>query len=100
MVEHGYGRIVNVSSDWGSFDAGLGGPGVYGVTKSALNALIIRPAKDPPDVLKTNAVNPGWVRTRMGGQSATRSPETAAGTTFWLGTLPEDGPNGGFFFDR
>lgn len=45
MVSRGYGRIVNVSSDWGSFAAGLGGPGLYGVTKAALNALTIRLAR-------------------------------------------------------
>lgn len=100
MASRGYGRIVNVSSDWGAFDAGMGGPGVYGVTKAALNALTVRLAKDLPDSIKTNAMDPGWVRTRMGGQSATRSPQVAADTAFWLGTLPEDGPNGGFFFDR
>ena len=30
----GYGRIVNVSIDWGPFAAGLGGPGLYAVTKA------------------------------------------------------------------
>ncbi|WP_434054434.1 MAG: SDR family NAD(P)-dependent oxidoreductase [Roseibium sp.] len=100
MAERAYGRIVNVSSDWGSFEAGMGGPGAYGVTKAALNALTVRLSKDLPETTKTNAMNPGWVRTRMGGQNATRTPEMAADTAFWLGTLPEDGPNGGFFFDR
>lgn len=100
MIERGFGRIVNVSSDWGAFDAGMGGPGVYGVSKAALNALTVRLAKDLPDAVKVNAMNPGWVRTRMGGQSASRSPETAAETAFWLGTLSDDGPNGRFFFDR
>ena len=27
MVARGYGRIVNVSSGWGSFAEGMGGPG-------------------------------------------------------------------------
>ncbi|MEM8794495.1 MAG: SDR family NAD(P)-dependent oxidoreductase [Pseudomonadota bacterium] len=100
MIERGFGRIVNVSSDWGAFKAGLAGPGAYGVTKAALNALTLRLSHDLPETIKTNAMNPGWVRTRMGGKSASRTPEMAADTAFWLGTLPEDGPNGGFFFDR
>jgi NAD(P)-dependent dehydrogenase (short-subunit alcohol dehydrogenase family) len=100
MVARGYGRIVNVSSDWGSFAAGLGGPGLYGVTKAALNALTVRLAKELPSAVKVNAMDPGWVRTRMGGQSATRTPDEGADTAVWLATLPDDGPTGGFFRDR
>ena len=100
MVARGYGRIVNVSSDWGSFAEGLGGPGLYGVTKAALNALTVRLANELPSAVKVNAMDPGWVRTRMGGQSATRSPDEGAATAIWLATLPDDGPTGGFFRDR
>ena len=100
MVARGYGRIVNVSSDWGSFAAGLGGPGLYGVTKAALNALTVRLAQELPSAVKVNAMDPGWVRTRMGGQSATRTPDEGADTAVWLATLPDDGPTGSFFRDR
>ena len=100
MVRRGYGRIVNVSSGWGSFAEGLGGPGLYGVTKAALNALTVRLAKELPDTVKVNAVCPGWVRTRMGGPSATRTPDEGGDTAAWLATLPADGPSGGFFRDR
>src|SRR5439155_3034164 len=75
MVRRGYGRIVNLSSGWGSFAEGLGGPGMYGVTKAALNALTVRLANELPSAVKVNAMCPGWVRTRMGGQGATRSPD-------------------------
>lgn len=100
MVERGYGRIVNLSSGWGSFAEGLGGPGMYGVTKAALNALTLRLANELPSAVKVNAMCPGWVRTRMGGQGATRSPDEGADTAVWLATLPDDGPTGGFFRDR
>ena len=43
---------------------------------------------------------PGWVRTRMGGAAATRTPDEGADTAVWLATLPDDGPTGGFFRDR
>lgn len=100
MVERGWGRIVNVSSEWGSFADGLGGPNAYGVAKAALNALTLRLSRELPPSVKINAMCPGWVRTRMGGPGATRSPEEGADTALWLATLPEDGPTGGFFRDR
>ena len=100
IVARGYGRIVNVSSGWGSFAEGMGGPGDYGITKAALNALTVRLAKELPPAVKVNAMCPGWVRTRMGGEGATRTPEEGADTAVWLATLPDDGPTGGFFRDR
>ena len=100
MVARGHGRIVNLSSGWGSFAEGMGGPGLYGVTKAALNALTVRLAKELPSKVKVNAMCPGWVRTRMGGEGATRTPDEGADTAVWLATLPDNGPTGGFFRDR
>lgn len=100
MVRSGYGRIVNLSSGWGSFAEGLGGPGAYGVAKAALNALTLALSRELPASVKINAMCPGWVRTRMGGAGATLSPEQGADTAIWLATLPEDGPTGGFFRER
>ena len=100
MIARGYGRIVNLSSGWGSFAEGMGGPGMYGVTKAALNALTVRLAKELPSAVKVNAMCPGWVRTRMGGQGATRSPDEGADTAVWLATLAGRRSHGGFFRDR
>jgi NAD(P)-dependent dehydrogenase (short-subunit alcohol dehydrogenase family) len=50
--------------------------------------------------VKVNSACPGWVRTDMGGASATRTVEQGAETIVWLATLPDDGPTGGFFRDK
>ncbi|NQZ01906.1 MAG: SDR family NAD(P)-dependent oxidoreductase [Bdellovibrionales bacterium] len=100
MVERDYGRIVNVSSGWGSFDEGLSGPFSYSVTKAALNAMTLSVANGLTGNVKVNSMCPGWVRTRMGGMLATRSSEQGADTAIWLANLPVDGPTGGVFRDR
>ncbi|WP_370241942.1 SDR family NAD(P)-dependent oxidoreductase [Pararhodobacter marinus] len=96
----GWGRIVNLSSGWGAHAEGLEGPGAYGVAKASLNALTRALVRDLPDGVKINACCPGWVQTRMGGDSAPLSPDEGAETAIWLATLPEDGPTGGFFRNR
>lgn len=100
MIDRQYGRIVNMSSEWGSFAEGLGGPGAYGVAKASLNALTLALSRELPSCVKINAMCPGWVSTRIGGQTAPLSPEQGAETAIWLATLPEAGPNGGFFSDH
>jgi NAD(P)-dependent dehydrogenase (short-subunit alcohol dehydrogenase family) len=95
------GRIVNLSTGMGQLaEMGSGAP-AYRVSKTALNALtrILANEEAAAGVL-VNALNPGWVRTDMGGPGATRSVEEGADTAVWLATLPHDGPTGGFFKDR
>jgi len=100
MVERGYGRVVNVTSGYGSFAEGLEGPPAYSISKAALNALTVKLAREVTGDVKVNCVCPGWVRTRMGGTGADLAPEEAVDTIVWLATLPKDGPSGGFFRDR
>ena len=100
MKKRGWGRIVNVSSGWGAFDQGVNGPAAYAISKAALNAVTVSFAPVLGLDVKINAACPGWVRTRMGGQMAHRTPEQGADTPVWLATLPDDGPTGGFFRDR
>jgi NAD(P)-dependent dehydrogenase (short-subunit alcohol dehydrogenase family) len=100
MERRGYGRIVNVSSGSGSFAEGLAGPPAYAISKAALDALTVRLAAEACGDVKVNAVCPGWVRTRMGGEGAPRSVDQGADGIVWAATLPPDGPSGGLFRDR
>ncbi|WP_375749231.1 SDR family NAD(P)-dependent oxidoreductase [Vibrio sp. HN007] len=100
MAKNGYGRIVNVSSGWGAFSDGLSGPTAYSISKATLNAITKVAAGNYPNSVKVNAMCPGWVRTRMGGMAATRSPEKGAETAVWLATLDNNGPSGQFFRDK
>jgi NAD(P)-dependent dehydrogenase (short-subunit alcohol dehydrogenase family) len=102
MAERGYGRVVNVSSGVGQFASLSTYAPAYSISKAALNAFtrVLAATYQGRGGVLVNAVDPGWVRTDMGGKSAPRSVEQGAETAVWLATLPEDGPTGGFFRDR
>jgi NAD(P)-dependent dehydrogenase (short-subunit alcohol dehydrogenase family) len=100
MIKQNYGRIVNLSSGWGSFTDGLNGPFAYSISKAALNALTLILSHELSPHVKVNAITPGWVKTQMGGEAAPRTPEEAAESIIWLATLPDDGPTGEFFRDK
>ncbi|MEV7061547.1 SDR family NAD(P)-dependent oxidoreductase [Streptomyces collinus] len=103
MVEAGYGRVVNVTSSYGSLalmDSGR--HPAYRVSKTALNALTRMLAAELSGTgVLVNAADPGWTRSGMGGPSAPRGPREGADTPVWLATLPEgDETTGGLFADR
>jgi carbonyl reductase 1 len=71
----------------------------YRVSKIALNALVRVWAPElATRKIIINAVCPGWVRTDMGGRSASRSVEKGAASIVWA-ALREGEPTGGFFRD-
>ena len=100
MQRVGAGRIINLSSGWGAYSEGMEGPGGYGVAKAALNALSHALPRDLPDGISINAMCPGWVHTRMGGQAAPRTPEQGADTAIWLALDAPSEVTGKFFRDR
>lgn len=99
MVARGFGRVVNVSSGYGSIarmdEAAI--PLAYGLSKLALNGMTRRLAAAVAGDVKVNTLCPGWVRTDMGGAGAPRAPEQAAREIADLLAIGRDGPNGGFF---
>jgi len=101
MVANGYGRIVNVSSAAGQLSSMSTYAPAYSISKAALNAFTVQLAAEVKGTgVLVNSVNPGWVRTRMGGTGAPRSVVQGADTIVWAATLPANGPTGGFFSDR
>lgn len=101
MRRNGYGRIVNVSSQMGALGEMSGRSLAYRTSKTALNALtrILANELRGSNIL-VNAMDPGWVRSDMGGSQAPRTLQQGANTAIWLATLPDNGPTGGFFRDQ
>jgi NAD(P)-dependent dehydrogenase (short-subunit alcohol dehydrogenase family) len=116
LIASRHGRIVNVSSGAGAFwdpDHGLVNyPGfemgrfgempisAYALTKTALNGLTIKMAKDlRDDLILVNAICPGLTSTRPGTEEFARPVEESAKGLVWAATLPDNGPTGLFFRD-
>ncbi len=86
-----FSSIINISSSAGLLKGMSAYAPAYSISKAALNALTIQMAESlHKNKISVNAVCPGWVRTDMGGKSATRSVEKGAETAVWLVT---DAPN-------
>ena len=93
------GRIINISSGMGALHEVGGGYAAYRLSKTALNSFSAILARDLAGTnIKVNSMCPGWVRTDMGGPSASRSVERGADTAVWLATA-DDIPNGKFLRD-
>jgi NAD(P)-dependent dehydrogenase (short-subunit alcohol dehydrogenase family) len=102
------GRIVNVSSGGGSFGDPVFGMAnhpnfvpVYSLTKLALNGLTVKVARQIKDTsIKINSVDPGFIATFPGTEQwGARPVSEGAKSVVWAVTIPNDGPNGGFFKD-
>jgi len=91
-------RVVNVSSGAGQISSMRSYAPAYSISKAALNAITVMLASALP-FARVNCVDPGWVRTDMGGPHAPRGVEEGAAGIVWAATLPDDGPTGGFFHD-
>ncbi|MGM0584421.1 MAG: SDR family oxidoreductase [Pseudomonadota bacterium] len=73
------GRIAVISSIMGSSERAQGGSYIYRASKAATTNLARNLAVDLKlEGLAVGAYHPGWVRTDMGGASATVSPQDSA----------------------
>jgi NAD(P)-dependent dehydrogenase (short-subunit alcohol dehydrogenase family) len=101
------GRIVNLSSIRGSLTLQADPASTvyankafaYDASKTTLNAFTVQLAEElRHTAIKVNAIHPGWVRTKMGGDVADLSLVEGARTAVLYASLPDDGPTGGFFY--
>jgi len=92
-------RVINVSSGYGELNSLSADVPSYCLSKLALNGTTIMLADALPN-MAVYAMCPGWVRTDMGGATATRSPEQGADTAIWLATEASPNLSGKYFRDR
>ncbi|WP_380677140.1 SDR family NAD(P)-dependent oxidoreductase [Salinigranum sp. GCM10025319] len=102
LLQHEGGRVVNVSSGMGALGEGQsGGSPAYRVSKTGLNGLTVYlDGEYGDDGLVANSVCPGWVRTDMGGESASKSVEKGAETPVWLARFEPGAPSGRFWRNK
>eukprot|EP01096_Ripella_sp_DP13-Kostka_P007201 TRINITY_DN261_c0_g1_i4.p2 TRINITY_DN261_c0_g1~~TRINITY_DN261_c0_g1_i4.p2 ORF type:complete len:253 (+),score=111.70 TRINITY_DN261_c0_g1_i4:37-759(+) len=102
--EGNYGRIVNVSSTFGSIELmNCEYPG-YKVSKAALNAVTRIVSDEVKDLnILVNSMCPGYCKTDMTSKMPGEPPKTAeqgADKAIFLATLPDDGIRGQFVGDN
>jgi len=95
------GRIIMISSGGGSMSDPVGGwSPAYCISKSFLGAITRHLAYELSSrKISVNALDPGWVKTDMGGRSAPGSVEEGADTPVWLATTDKIA-TGKFFRNR
>lgn len=94
MIENGFGRVVNLSS-------GIQGQpelAPYGASKWAVNKLTDDLAgKLEGTGVRMNTLDPGWLRTDMGGENAFHPVEAVLPGGLAPVLIEDDGPNGQLF---
>jgi NAD(P)-dependent dehydrogenase (short-subunit alcohol dehydrogenase family) len=91
-------QVINISSGGGSMTDPIGGwSPAYCVSKTMLNGITRHLAYElQQQNIRVNAVCPGWVKTDMGGQGASRTVDKGAGTPVWL--INDGTQESGLFF--
>jgi NAD(P)-dependent dehydrogenase (short-subunit alcohol dehydrogenase family) len=94
---HRSGRASLTGIDW----SGRGGRGSYADSKLFVTTLAVAVARLWPDVF-SNAVDPGWVPTKMGGPGAPDDLRLGHLTQEWLATSddPDARTSGGYWYHQ
>jgi NAD(P)-dependent dehydrogenase (short-subunit alcohol dehydrogenase family) len=95
------GQIINTSSIMATLSDNtdtLDDP-CYRISKTAINMYTVTLASRPEmKNITVSSLHPGWVKTDMGGEGATREPKDAADQIFTLATTPHK--TGLFWYDN
>lgn len=92
-------RIINVSSGAGKLDAVRSEPSMpaYRLSKLLLNGLTLSYAGDLKGQVAVNSLDPGWLKTDLGGPHAPGEPPDGAVRLLDVATLPFN-VSGGFWY--
>ncbi len=94
MVDNGFGRVINLTS--GIKDQPELAP--YGASKFAVDKITDDlAAKLKGTGVRINTLDPGWLRTDMGGENAEHPVEAVLPGGLAPALVEDDGPNGQFF---
>ncbi len=94
MVERGFGRVINLSSDIKDEPELL----PYAATKGAVNKLTIDlSVKFAGTGVRINTLDPGWLRTDLGSDKAPNPVEAVMPGALAPVLIEDDGPNGKHF---
>jgi NAD(P)-dependent dehydrogenase (short-subunit alcohol dehydrogenase family) len=94
MIDRGFGRVINLTS--GIKDQPELAP--YGASKWAVNKLSDDLAIKLKDTgVRINTLDPGWLRTDLGGEHADHAVEAVLPGALAPALIEDDGPNGQFF---
>ena len=94
--------MVNVSSGLGSLTQFAPAPAnvypgvAYPASKAAINLVTVQYAKAFPD-MRINAVDPGFTKTDLNGNTGTQTVEQGAKIIAQRHEVGSDAPTGGFF---
>jgi len=94
MIDRGFGRVINLTS--GIKDQPELAP--YGASKWAVDKLTDDLAIKLKDTgVRINTLDPGWLRTDLGGEHADHPVEAVLPGALAPALIEDDGPNGQFF---
>ncbi|TBU41798.1 C-factor [Dichomitus squalens] len=97
LLEKGKKMVVNMSSGLASIGLNHGGKCTsYSISKTALNMLTYKMTKERPNFTAI-VLDPGWVKTEMGGEGAQLEPEYSVSHIIKLITSLKNEDSGKFF---
>ena len=97
MVERNWGRIINLITGMENTPQLI----PYSASKASVEKYTNELAAELKQTkVRVNALDPGWLKTDMGGENAPRTLEEGAAGILWLATGESGKLSGGYFRDK